>query len=142
MARTFLHYGKYLYEYIAEIHEEWIWGKNYTVGELKEALRIKVKKGSIKKIDISIEKPDTLNTQPLLYIVNEPLRQNFRIKDPNIEDKYDLFYYPKNDKSEITDKRVIRKLDKSNPPENIMIYWGSVRNPPKKKGILSVVLAR
>lgn len=140
MARSSIDYGKFLYEYFSEIHNDWIYGKNYTVGELKEELRKKVRKGSPKKIDISKEKPDTFNTQPLLYIINEKSRQNFQIKHPRYEDRYDLFYYPNNDKTLVLNDRIIRKLNKKNPPKGIFAYWGSTQNPPKKKGILSEVI--
>lgn len=116
-------------------------GKNYTVKDLQEALREKILKGSPKKIDICIKKPDTLNTQPLIYIINEKARQNFRVKHPREESKYDLFYYPKNERYGIVlEDRVIRKLNKKNPPTKVTICWGSSKNLPKKKGLISEVI--
>jgi len=141
MARTTIDYGKYLYEYVSEIHNEWTYGKNYTVLELKEALREKILKGSPKKIDISVKKPATFNTQPLIYIINEKSRQSFRVKHPSSEDKYNLFYYPQKEQyGLILEARIIRKLNKKNPPKGIKVYWGSSQNPPKKQGFISELI--
>lgn len=51
------------------------------------------------------------------YIVNYPSRQHYSVNSPYKNEK-NLFYFP-----DETNRMTFRKLDISNPPENIYIYW-------------------
>lgn len=57
------------------------------------------------------------------YIVNDRNRKHYGINNPYKEEK-NLFYYP-----DENNRKVIRKLDPSNPPENVVIYWKDNSSP-------------
>lgn len=50
-------------------------------------------------------------------VINEKNRKNFHITNP-LDKQKNLFYYP-----DVKNKKVVRKLDLNNPPDNINIYW-------------------
>ncbi|WP_046174019.1 hypothetical protein [Domibacillus indicus] len=81
--------------------------KKWVAGRVKEVSGAEVKKGNFDGA----------------YIVNEKNRRHYGISSPYRTEK-NLFYYP-----DEQNKKIIRKLDARQIPENIPVYWNDKESP-------------
>ncbi|GAB0169758.1 PD-(D/E)XK nuclease family protein [Lysinibacillus sp. CTST325] len=108
-------YGKPVIQYIKEFYDSSPFEKDINHEDLKKWVSDIVKVASGKTLkNANFDRS---------YIVNDRNRKHYGVNSAHKEYK-NLFYYP-----DENNKRVIRKLDLSNPPKNVMIYWKDDNNP-------------
>ncbi|WP_332650012.1 PD-(D/E)XK nuclease family protein [Lysinibacillus sp. 54212] len=102
-------YGKPVIQYIKDYYDISPFEQDIAYEDLKKWVSNKVKEASGKTL-----KGANFDQS---YIVNDRNRKHYGVNSPYKVEK-NLFYYP-----DENNRKIIRKLDPSNPPENIMIYW-------------------
>lgn len=104
-----LDYGKPVIQYIKDFYDFISCDENITHNDLKEWVRNKAK-----EISGAVIKNANFDRS---YIINDRNRRHYGVNTPFKLEK-NLFYYP-----DEMDRRIIRKLDVNNLPDDIMIYW-------------------
>lgn len=108
-------YGKPVIQYIKDFYDSSPFEKDINYEDFKKCVSNIVKEASGKTLkNANFDRS---------YIVNDRNRKHYGVNRPHKEDR-NLFYYP-----DENNRKVIRKLDLSNPPKNVMIYWKDNNNP-------------
>lgn len=138
-------YGKYIYEYIQEIHLSFEKLNIKTVEELRKELERRVKKYLFDKYSSNQAEnflndfiKSTRDQQCSKVVINDFKRWNFTVIKPI--SKFNLFYYNQHlqgfDKNTVRDQKnlQIKKFDKRNCPNDLVVYW--IEHEKKKKAKL------
>ncbi|WP_182103210.1 PD-(D/E)XK nuclease family protein [Niallia taxi] len=108
-------YGKPVIQYIKDFYDISSLEQDIAHDDLRNWVSNKVKEASGKTLkNANFDRS---------YIVNDRNRKHYGMNSPRKEEK-NLFYYP-----DENNRKVIRKLDHTNPPKNVMIYWKDNNNP-------------
>lgn len=102
-------YGKPVIQYIKDFYHLVEVGKDIEHNDLKKWVTDEIKKVS----GLTIKSANFDGS----YIVNERNRRYYGVNNPYKMEK-NLFYYP-----DESNKKIIRKIDYTNLPSNIMVYW-------------------
>lgn len=102
-------YGKPVIQYIKDYYDSAPFDQDIPYEDLKQWVSDRVKAMSGKTLKAA--------NFDRSYIVNDRNRKHYGVNSPDKEEK-NLFYYPNEN-----NRQIIRKLDPSNPPRNIKIYW-------------------
>lgn len=105
-------YGKAVPEYYLDVYNQLEFDVDYPIAEIKKKVAQLIMETSGNDI-----RKNTLDGQLIVSIVNNRNRRHYSVIDPQ-KDEINLFYYP-----DEKDKKVIRKLNPSQPPTGISIYW-------------------
>ncbi|MFT9848824.1 PD-(D/E)XK nuclease family protein [Aneurinibacillus sp. REN35] len=108
-------YGKPVIQYIKDFYDAVDIGTDIEHEELKRWVKDKIQAAS----GLIIKNANFDNS----YIVNDRNRRHYGVNSPFKMEK-NLFYYP-----EEANKKLIRKLDITNPPAGVMIYWKDSESP-------------
>lgn len=108
-------YGKPVIQYIKDFYDISSLEQDIAHDDLRNWVSNKVKEASGKTLkNANFDRS---------YIVNDRNRKHYGVNSPRKEEK-NLFYYP-----DENNRKVIRKLARTNPPKNVMIYWKDNNNP-------------
>lgn len=125
-------YGKYIYEYLIDIHNEFDGLQIRTVSDLRNELESRVRDYLLTKYPptkanqiLSKFIGNTRDQQCTKVIVNDFKRLNF-----GGDEKFNLFYYSEEQykkgfvKRQVRDQETLRiaKYDSNNPPEGVTVY--------------------
>lgn len=108
-------YGKPVIQYIKDFYDAVDSGTDIEHEKLKRWVKDKIQAAS----GLIIKNANFDNS----YIVNDRNRRHYGVNSPFKMEK-NLFYYP-----EEANKKLIRKLDITNPPAGVMIYWKDSESP-------------
>ncbi|KUP04675.1 hypothetical protein Q75_14540 [Bacillus coahuilensis p1.1.43] len=108
-------YGKPVIQYIRDFYDMVPFHRDIAHDELKNWVSQQVKVATGKTL-----KHANFDRS---YIINEKNRKHYGVNSPQKAEK-NLFYYP-----DENNKKIVRKLDPVNPPQNIRIYWKDPEQP-------------
>ncbi|WP_127532970.1 PD-(D/E)XK nuclease family protein [Paenibacillus kobensis] len=104
-----LDYGKPVIQYIRDFFDRTELGVNIAHDDLKKWVTEAILQASNHKVN-----PANFDHS---YVINDRNRRHYGVNSPDKAEK-NLFYYP-----DESNRKVIRKLDNTNPPAGVNIYW-------------------